>query len=431
VPGDPRPAVGDPAVNDSTTLSVAYRDTQLGGGELTLQGYVQDYEALFEGGAFTTFALTIGGPAFLDQSAITSDKIGVKATWTRPNRPVWGWTPAIGLDISSDTSAQRLARTNRLWVPETTLREVAPFVQLQRALGQRLLVSGGVRAGIAALQVDDFTTLPSARSTFVAGGRPTFTELLPNLGLVYYATPRLSTYASFSEGFTMPDVGRVLRAVSTQGLDVDTLVDVEPVVTGNLEVGADYRLPRAQLHLAYYRSNSDRGSLLERTADSQVFAVRREKTAIDGIDASLEVPVSRAWSAGGTVSWLRGRFDADRDGRVDSDLDGLNLSPGRVNLFVQGQAFAPLSVRVQVSTLRDRTVRGRSVPPHGATFDGYTLVDLALGLPTRAGTFRLAVENLLDRQYVLYFSQVDTGGGNDTFFAGPGRGVVLSFERRF
>jgi iron complex outermembrane receptor protein len=431
VPGDPRPVVGDPAANDVTTFSVDYRDKQVLGGELAIQGYVQDYWALFEGGALGTFALTTGGPGFLDQSAITSDKLGGKLTWALSKAVFAGITPMLGLDVTSDTSAQVLARTSRTWVPETTLREIAPFVQLQRTITDKLLLTGGVRAATAELRVNDFTTLPSSRSTFVRGGRPTFTEALPNAGAVFYAAPQLSVYASFSEGFTMPDAGRVLRAVSTPGQNVDTILDLEPVITGNIETGVDYRVKRAHFHASYYRSNADRGSLLERTADSQVFIVRREKTEIDGVDFTVDVPVGANWSVGGSASWLRGRFDSDRDGRVDSDLDGLNISPGRVNLFAEGQPAAWMTARLQVSALRERTVEGLVVPASGRRFGGYTLADLSLGFPTHLGTIRLGIENLLDKQYVLYFSQVDTGGGNDTLFGGPGRSFVLAFERRF
>ena len=430
VPGDPRPEVGDPARNDTTTVSVDYRDRQVFGGELAIQAYAQDYEALFEGGAFTTFALTVGGPPFLDQSVITSRKFGTKATWSMRDAFA-GVTPMLGVDVSTDTSAQKLARTNRIWVPEMTLREIAPFVQLQRTFLQKVLLTGGVRVTAAELQVGDFTTLPSSMSTFVRGGSPTFTEVLPNVGAVFHTTDSLSFYASYAEGFTMADVGRVLRGVTTPGLSVEGLVDVKPVVTGNIEVGTDLRWRDVRLHAAYYRSNADRGSVLERTADSQVFAVRREKTAIDGVDLTASAPLTPEWTLGGTYSWLRGRFDTNRDGRVDTDLDGLNIAPGRVNVFLDGQPAPWVTTRLQVSVLRPRTVRGLAPPANGREFGGYTLADLSLGFPTGIGTFRLGIENLLDKQYLLYFSQVDTGAGDDTLFAGPGRSFVLGFERRF
>jgi iron complex outermembrane recepter protein len=430
VPGDPRPRVGNPAMNDVTTVSLEYRDKALLRGELALRGYVQDYEALFEGGAFTTFALTVGGPAFLDQSTITSNKLGLKTTWSLP-RGVAGFTPMVGLDMSTDASEQALARTGRTWVPPTTLREIAPFLQLQRTITRKLLLSGGARLAAAGLRVDDFRTLPSSGSTLVAGGRPTYSEVLPNVGVVFYPTAALSLFASFSEGFTMPDVGRVLRGVNVAGQDVDSLVNVQPVVTGNVEFGGDYRLGAAQLHASYYRSNADRGSILERTADSQVFAVRRERTEIDGVDVSASVPVAKHWSTGGTMSWLRGRFDSTRDGLVDTDLDGLNISPGRLNLFLEGQPASWLTTRLQMSTLRRRTVEGLAVPTSGREFGGYTLTSLSLGVPLNQGTVRLGIENFLNKHYILYFSQVDTGGANDTLFAGQGRSFLLVFERRF
>lgn len=429
IEGDPRPTVGDPALNDVTTVSADYRDRNLFGGDASLQFYVQDYQARFEGGSFTTFALTVGGPAFLDQSAITTDKVGAKGTWSLRQLDLAGVTPTIGLDVSQDKSAQILARTNRVWVPETVFREVAPFVQLQRVLFDRVLVSGGARFELAELHVDDFTTLPSSRSTFVSGGSPSFTEVLPNIGVVVPIDRRLSVYTSFSEGFTMPDVGRVLRAVNTPGLDVDTLVDIEPVVAGNFEVGADYTWRGARLHAAYYRSVSERGSLLERDLEN-IFHVRRQPTTIDGVDLVAEGRLSERWHAGVNYSWIRGSFDSDGDGTRDTGLDGLNIAPNRINAYLSATGFGPLSARLQLSSLLDREFSGLAAPV-GRDFSGYTTADLSLGFDTRHGLVRLGVENLLDKQYVVYFSQVDPAGGNDTFFAGPGRSFTVSLERRF
>ena len=247
IAGDPRPTVGDPARNESTAVSVEYRDRAFLGGEAVVQGYVQDFYGLFEGGSFATFALTTGGAAVLDQSAISSKKWGAKTTWMLPAL-VAGITPTIGLDLAHDRSAQGLARTGRTWVPETTMREVAPFVQMQRMIRSRLFVSGGLRYDMAQLEVGDFTTLPSSRSTFVRGGRPSFTAWLPNVGTVLTLSPALSVYASYSEGFTMPDVGRVLRAVNVPGQSVDNLVDIEPVRADNVEFGADHRAGIVKLH---------------------------------------------------------------------------------------------------------------------------------------------------------------------------------------
>ena len=427
VAGDPRPQVGDPARNDVLTMSADYRDRDFLGGEASAQLYAQDYHALFEGGSFTTFALTVGGPAYLDQSEITTRKYGAKLNWTASAYA--GFTPTFGLDLTQDRSEQRLARTGRTWVPPTLFREVAPFAQVQRLLFNRVLVSGGARFEFASLEVNDFTTLPSSRSAFVSGGSPSFTEVLPNVGVVVPITRTVSVYSSFSEGFTMPDAGRVLRAVNTPEQDVDTLLDIVPVIAGNVEVGGDYRVGRGKFHAAYYRSNSERGALLDRDAEG-IFHVRRQPTTIDGVDLTGEVDVVRGWRAGATYSWIQGRYDSNADGDRDTDLDGLNIAPNRLNLFVETPGESRVFGRLQVSSLFERRFTG-SAAPVGVDFGGYTTADLLLGVNTRAGALRLGVENLFDKQYVTYFSQVDTARANDAFFAGVGRTFTLSLSRRF
>jgi len=427
--GDPRPVVGDPARNESTSASFEYRDKALAGGEAVVQGYVHDFYGLFEGGSFTTFALTTGGPAFLDQSAITSRKWGAKATWALPTTRVFGLVPTVGLDIAHDESAQELARTGRTWVPATTLREIAPFVQVQRTLFSRVFVNAGVRYDAARVGVDDFTTLPSSRSTFVRGGRPTFDAWLPNIGAVVTLSPTISVYGSYSEGFTMPDVGRVLRAVTTPNLSVHDLVDIEPVRAGNVEVGIDRRAAGFTLHASYYRSTSERGSLLERTADN-VFRVRRQPTTIQGVDLGASATFAGGWILGGTYAFLDGRFDSNNDGTRDSDLDGLNIAPNRLTFHVDGAPLRSVTMRLQVSRAFDRGFDGLATVAN-RNFDGYTTVDLSTGWATRIGTLRLGIENLLDVQYVTYFSQTDPVAGVDNFFAGPGRSLTFAIERRF
>ena len=426
--GDPRPLVGDPARNHTTMATLEYRHKALAGGEAVAQAYWQQSSFLFEGGAFTTFALTTGGPAFLDQSDIQSEKRGVKLTWTLPGTRFFGVRTTTGLDVTQDATSQVLARTNRAWVPEARLNEVSPFVQLQRSLGSRLLLTGGARFEYARLVVDDYTTLPSNNGVLVRGGAPSFTNVLPNVGAVYTLGGGWSTYASLSQGFTMPDAGRVLRDVRLPGLDVDTLFDLQPVVVDNREVGLDYQRGPVRAHLAYYHANSDLGSLLVATAE-QVFNVRRQPTTTQGVDLTGEVIVNPRLTLGATYAWQRGRFDSNVDGVRDTDLDGLNIGPNRVNVFGVAQISRAVTTRVQVSSLAERAFRGLAASR--ARFGGYTTADALVGITTRAGVLRLGVENLLDRQYVTYFSQVDPLQGNDTLFAGPGRTFSVSLQRRF
>lgn len=428
-PGDPRPVVGDPAKNDVTTWSLDYRHRAFAGGDLTVQAFHQNFAALFEGGTFASFRLSPDGPPFLDQSEIQSRKSGVKLTYSIPHNFLAGFTPRFGLDFFNDNSSQILARTGRQWVPETVLRSFAPFFQLERKFGSRLTLSGGLRLEAARVIVDDFTTIASAGNTFVSGGNPSFNELLPNTGAVFELGGGFSIFASYSEGFTMPDVGRVLRDINTPGLDVDNLLNIKPVVTNNSEGGLRYRSGRFRAEASYYRSDSSLGALLVVNPDG-FFNVRRERTEIDGVEISAEVRPHDRLILGGNYAWLRGKFDSDGDDRTDTGLDGPNIAPNRVNLFAQFFPTSRVHGRLQVSKLFDRSFRGPAAPAN-ADFNGYVTADLILGFSTRAGVVRLGVENILDKQYLTYFAQTDPGQRNDTIFAGRGRTFTLIFEPRF
>ena len=425
--GDPSAEVGDPARNDVTTASLTYREDAVFGGALTAQLFDQSYEALFEGGTFAGFfRLTPNGPAFLDQSAELSDKNGLKLTW---NRAIEAHLLTLGMDWFQDDSSQLLARSGREWVPDTRFESLAPFVQGNLALGDTLNLSGGLRYEDAEVRVDDYTTIASSNAVVVRGGSPAFAETLGNLGAVWRFTPDWALYAGYAEGFTMPDVGRVLRAVSTPGADVDSLLAVEPIVSDNREIGIEWDTGGLRARLTAFDSHSDNGALL-RLNSAGIFEVERQRTEIEGIELSLDYLTASGWLFGGNYARTEGRYDSNRDGAIDSDLDGLNLGPDRLNLYVQGEFAERFSARLQGSLLESRRFEG---PAHrgNANFGGYAIADLMLGYDSPIGRFQFGIENLFNRSYITYFSQVETSQANNTFFAGAGRSLALSWQRTF
>ncbi|MEM8683357.1 MAG: TonB-dependent receptor [Pseudomonadota bacterium] len=429
VAGDPSADVGSPARNEVTTVSLSYRQQNILGGTLEAQVFDQSFSALFEGGTFGGFfRLTPDGDPFLDQSAVVSDKNGVKITFNRefsePSVNLSG-----GLDFFRDESAQELARSGREWVPETSFETISPFLQLGWDISDAVTLSGGVRHEDASLEVDDYTTIASANSTFVSGGEPDFTETLFNVGLIWRITGDWSVYAASSEGFTMPDVGRVLRAVSTPDQDVDSLLAVEPIVTDNLEFGIEFDNGSLSGRLTYYESTADNGARLFSNPEG-IFEVQRQRTEIDGFEAAVDYTFNERLSVGGNYSRTNGEFDSDGDDSVDSDLDGLNIGPDRLNLYAYGLLQDSLRWRVQVSNLEDRNFGGVAAPV-GRDFDGYTKVDLFGGWMTELGEFSIAIDNVLNEEYFTYFAQTEPAARADTFFAGNGRTITLGWQKQF
>lgn len=356
-----------------------------------------------------------------------SEKTGAKLGWTR--RELFGLPlrATFGLDALRDRTYQELARTGRLWVPETVYRSVSPFVQAEWWFGSEVMLTGGLRHERGTLEVDDYTTLPFYGSRLVEGGEPQMRETLPNLGAVWYATDALNLYASYAEGYTVADVGRVLRAVNRPGQRVDALVDLAPVVADNREIGLDYDDGRWRGHLAWYRSDSDLGSILVFDAANNVYNVQRQRTEIDGIEATLALQLGEHGRIGGAYAHTRGEYDRDQDGRLDTDLEGINISPDRLTAHWEQDWGAAFSTRLQASHAFDRDFAraGATV----ARFDGYTTADLYARIALPLGALSLGVENLFDRRYVSYFSQ--TTPANDSYNAGRGRVFSATWSHRF
>ena len=126
-----------------------------------------------------------------------------------------GLEVTVGLDVLRDHSLQRLATTNRTWVPELKFESYAPFAQLEYEFGP-VTVRGGVRHENAKLEVDTYTTLAAYGGRRVEGGSTEFSKAVKNIGAVWRFAPQWSVFAGSSEGFGLPDAGRLLRGCGSR-----------------------------------------------------------------------------------------------------------------------------------------------------------------------------------------------------------------------
>jgi len=421
-------------VNDVTTASLDWEDRDLFGGTGALKLYAQDFSALFGGGVFGVFQDPDIAPvgSLFDQSENNSEKFGARATWN--GRPVASLPVDVvtGLDAIADRTFQRLALTDRNWVPETTFRNVAPFLQADLDLLDGLSVSGGLRWELAELDVPDFRTIAGNRGDFesveVTGGSPTFDEPLLNVGVVATPLAGLRIYGTAAQAFTMPDVGRVLRGVSEPNTAVEDFLDLQPIETDNLEVGAVHSTERTRLGVTWFRSEADFGSRLVPNEDG-IFQVTRQPTRTSGVELTGRFDPTRDLSFQAGWSVLEAKFDGDDDGDFESDLGAGNVGPDRLNLAVDLNRGGAIRGRVQSFTFFDRTFEDGA----GATtaeFDGYTTVDASVSAEFGFPTVTLAVSNLFDTQYITYFGQAATNR-DDRYFAGRGRTISLRLDASF
>lgn len=421
---------GKPAENDVTSAALTFTDHDLLGGELTLNVFSQDFAATYGATVSANGTFILNGQPTLDQSRIVAEKQGVRTTWVRTYPAAGDLGLVTGFDYLADETAQVLVLTGRTWVPYTTFVGWSPYLQLEKPFGP-VTLTGGLRYEFARLEVADFTTLESAKSTFVRGGKPSFEEPLVNLGANWRLNRQITLFGGFAQGYGMADIGRILRAVNKPGLEVGNFINLNPVVTDNWEAGARLNGHGWQLGWSAYLSTAKLGSRLVANA-SGIYTVEREKSETYGteITGSVRLP-ARLGTFGGYLALLEGRSDRDNDGRVDRRLPGANISAPKLSLHWDRNWTPNFSTRLQSLSLLPR-----DDPDHidAGDFNGYTLFDLlATWRVTNRQTVSVGVENLLDHHYIAYYSQTLTGSTatNLNYFAGRGRTLSVRYRCTF
>ncbi len=420
---------GEGSSNDVTAISLSYTNEDFLGHKLRVQGFSQDFAGTYGADVVpsATFQDPAYGPDLIDQSQNNSEKIGAKITLVKDQLADLPVNLVYGVDVLKDETWQALILTGRAWVPPTEYENIAPYAQAEFTGVDKLTVTGGVRHEKSKLKVDDFTTLASYGSRFVEGGSPEFSETLYNFGGTYQVTSAWRAFANYAEAFSMPDVGRVLRAINIPNQSVESFLDLEPILTESTEFGVEFKTADITAQLSYYTSNSDLGERLVRGADG-IYSVSREKTEIDGIEFSTSWAVTDVDLIGLRYAEATGRYDSNKDGRVDSDLGGTNISPDRVNVSWDRTWVDGIDTRLQANYLFDRDVRNATGTVTNS-FNGYTTYDFSANIAAFDGKISFAVQNLTDEYYFTYYSQSNPNDIRN--FTGVGRSFNLGYQRTF
>ncbi|BBD02935.1 MULTISPECIES: TonB-dependent receptor [Sphingobium] len=427
---------GVPATSRTESAALTLTDTDLAGGNLIAQLFFNRSRDTYGGeiAPIATFQIVPGGTLF-DQSQNRSRKYGGKLSYERTIPGFEALTAIVGVDALYDLTEQRLIATGRTWVPPTDYRSIAPFAQANLALfDKKLRIAAGVRHEDVKIGIDDYTTLASYGGFAVSGGTPRFSDTLVNGGVILEPWTGIRAYASYAEGYTVPDVGRIARAVGTPGVDIDDYVNIEPIVSNNREIGMEVKRGPIDASAAYFWSTSKNGSLLVQTAIGAPFEIQRQRVEIQGLELNLSVKMPLPGLTLSTgYAHLIGRTDGSDNGVdvVDRDLDGANISPDRLNVAAS-YAHGPISARIQTQFFLARQFErtpGNYNPLY--RFDGYDVTDLSLRYQTGFGALTLAAQNIFDTFYIDYYSQTVRPNDNAHYFAGRGRNFTLSWDYRF
>jgi iron complex outermembrane receptor protein len=363
----------------------------------------------------------------IDQSEINSQKKGLRTSWTRPDLfGVSGLELHTGIDWVEDTAQQKLAITNRLWVPPMDYTSWAPYLQLSWDIGPVTIV-GGIRREDGQLEVNDYTTTYYRNRVAVKGGTIDYQNNLPNVGAIWRFADGWSAFASWSKGFTLPNAGIPLRNVNKPGVSVSQMQDLQAIVVRNEEVGFNWRGERAGFSASAYKSTSQFGASLSVDPTTGDYVMNRAPVDIKGYEFSGDFRFSDDWKATLIYSRAMGYTVFTANGPLTKHMGVTDVMPAKLGASLTWNFSEYGNATLGGTTLLSRNLnQGTSAAEH---IGGYTLWDLEVNYDARKfGKLTLGVENLADRQYILAFNQVDSF---QNFFAGRGRVVSITDKFTF
>lgn len=431
-------SVPEGALNTVTNLD--YSHSAFFGGTLHAQGYYRDYTTVFI--PFDRRGAKGGGQQ-VTQSFILSDKAGGRLDYQRALAGEDRLVLLAGIDYAREKTSQPVnimdrtvydqsgGRTftitgTRSWTPPMLQKSTGLFAQLEWRVTDRLTLRGGLRSEAISLDVRDFITLdnaydktgaPVASPAVTTGGKLAYDTTLKNLGVVFMTTPQTQVFLNYSEGFSLADVGRVLRAAPA-GFSVAQLNPGAQTVE-SLEAGWRGYWERLQTSVSAFANRSDLGTTFDKDLN-----ILRSPERIYGLEATLEGKLGGSWKAGGTFSWYEGENDPKQDGNW-SYLSAERIQPLKVTAHLEHETARGWTNRLQVlhSGTRDRFDHAKGYGLGRAW--SFTTLDFDSRGPLGPGTVFLSVQNLLNRLYYPYASMLyaDTTRNSSRSAAG---GAVLS-----
>ena len=423
----------------NNVINLTYRHENIFGSQLDTQLYYRDTQ---EVGIFTDLR-GLGLPDFfptLWQTTLDDTEIGGRLQIDTPlgdsANLLWG------ADYShSDTSSplfisdpDALDATGEVDVVDTSLdrfpsyelNSLGLFAQGRWDITDQFQISGGLRYENVDLSVDDFDLafrFPRERQ----GGDSSFDEVLFNAGLLYRPIQEIGLFASFAQGFSIPNIGSSLQGVpNTFNASDDLLLDPQKV--DNYEIGVRADFNQVQATLAGFYNESDLGSSLTLDRETGFAEVNRAPQRNYGVEATLDWQPSSTWRLGGLFSWNEGESDLDDDGDFE-ELSLLDIQPVKVGLYVENETTPGWTNRFDLLLIG---VRDPSPSDELFGLDeagGYTVVDFTSSVKLGDGKLSLGIGNLFNEQYVTV--RQETRGNVTQIAPALGRTLQLRYSVDF
>lgn len=434
-----RPAIGvigeDPGVDQGNRYNHNGQFTYnafnlIGNTDFNLNLYFQNFQTIYGFSPFFSNEETgyEGG-----QSMIESDKKGARINFKTPYTLGSKFSGDIlyGVDILNDVTSQYLV-DGRLWVPEIDMSNLAPYAQL-KSLYKDFVFKAGIRLENINIDIPDYRTIyiyPNGGTpqgnVAVEGGELKYDATTFNVGLRFNRWSQFKPFASFSQSFSIADLGRTLRSATENTVGN---ISSEAVIANNYEVGFNSYLGRTSISGAYFLSTSELGATYREV--NGIFQIARQPEKVYGFELAVDTKLTDRIDLGSSLSWTEGKLDSEDNDNYDTWMNGDRIPPLKTVTYLSYNAFDKLNLRLShvYSGRRDRfepKADGSYTYGQGRVED-INLFNLTANYKmTNQTSLGLGVENLFNEDYYLPISQWDARPQN--YIKGNGARLSLSLK---
>ena len=393
-----------------------------------------DLEAsVYGSGIYTIFDFRKANPAqprweeTSGQSAVKDRKFGFRTQFN--TRLIFSENAfarlAYGYDYLYNKTSQPLV-DGRYWVPWLTSSNHAPFIQVKTTLWEHLNLKLGGRYDFINVNVPDYDVLRNKLSdpqVQVKGGKLKYNNMSFNVGLSYNRYRAFQPFVAYSQGFSIFDLGRTLRAAKA---DVLSKISTEPVKTNNYEVGVYSDINHwLQLNGSVFYTYSKLGSDLK--IENGFWVVNRTPQKVYGVELSADAQILRNLKAGANFSWFEGKLKS-ATGDWDTYMSNISIPAAKLAMYVN---YAPvkntyLQLQYMHTGKRDRfTPNASGVYNEGeGIVNRINLLNLTAGVKMKVCDLSLAVSNLLN--YTYYTPASMMMARNAEYAHADGRKITLT-----
>lgn len=381
------------------------------------------------------------------QSVINAEKYGLRPNFSTKfsDDKVADITLTYGVDLLRDKTNQGLL-DGRLWVPNIEMISWAPYAQSTLKFNDKWVVKTGLRYDDINMDIVDYSTLPYSGksdgnftpSVDVQGGKLNFNNLALNFGVRYIEHQEFIPYVSYSQGFSIADLGSVLRSATASNIKD---IQLEPAVTKNYEFGFLSNFNNLKFEAVGYYSTSSLGTGIIFDDELNTFQPSKQPQRIYGAEVSVDYfTPNDKWQLGTSYSYVEGTKYNVGDENNLSYLGSDVISAPKFTAYVNWKPLPKVSTSIRVTNLGNRERFDPFLNANTNNYEyrhtefpvrGYTLVNLSMAYQLEPNlSLSLAVNNLLNEYYLP--ARAQWAAPLKTFTgAGEGANAKVSLQYNF